>query len=227
MVVSLHWNVPGLAQEIQHLGIRCRVEVAGQDDRYRLVFENRHDSLCLRQPFLRGPIQMDPHENDLGARGAADADPARKGGPRFFPVRQPVVGDFFERVSGQQRHAVVTAAVLHEQTERMVHTGQLAESLRLIDAIGTGRLVVDLLQGDQVGVERADDAGGTLQVYLAIHALAVLDVVRQHPDPDSLSVALRRDGRGRSNERDEKRDGRDSPQAAQAGLHVLRSSSVS
>jgi hypothetical protein len=73
--------------------------------------------------------------------------------------------------------AVLAAVVVHRLAEEGLeagHTGEFGEGVDAADAVGA---LVDLLEGDDVGVGVLDDAGDALEVEAAVDAFAVVDVI--------------------------------------------------
>ena len=59
----------------------------------------------------------------------------------------------------------------------------------LIDLLRAGRLLIDLLECDEVRIGRVDDSGDARQVELPVGALGVVNVVAQHAQPGRWGVA--------------------------------------
>ena len=64
----------------------------------------------------------------------------------------------------------------------MLHAERSAEGGRLVDAAAPLDLLVDLLQGHDVGVEGRDRPCGAIEIEHVVGAPAVADVVGRHPD---------------------------------------------
>jgi hypothetical protein len=78
--------------------------------------------------------------------------------------------------------AVFAAVVVHGFAEEGLeagHAGEFGEGIGAADAVGA---LVDLLEGDDVGVAVLDDAGDAFEVEAAVDAFAVVDVIGEDAD---------------------------------------------
>src|SRR5512146_3234289 len=77
-----------------------------------------------------------------------------------------------DRLAGEQRVAEISTTGAQADAGRVVMARRRSEKRPLIDITGDAVLCVDLLQGDNVGIELADDLGNALRIKTSVHAAA-------------------------------------------------------
>ena len=153
--------------------------------------DGRH-RVRLGHAFLGGPRQVDGHDRDRAA--CSSGKPYLQHGE----VAPPSPGDRVvvhrhHRQPGEDRVPVLASLVGSMGPVVSGHVEELGQHGGLVDAPGPLRVPVYFLEGDDVGVQGAQDVGEALQVDLPVHPLAVADVEGDDAD-GRLGVGVGREG---------------------------------
>ena len=176
---GLHRDRPVLLQSNEDGATRPAVEVAGQNDRIDLPTEIAGDRVCLSHPFGLGACQMNGYDREHSGRASVNADldlVHRQRTPRRRRDCMRSLG--LDGQPGKDRIAVVPTLVRTMRPVNSLVPEKLSENGHLIDPIGPLRSVIDLLEGDHVGIKRDQHTGDARKIDLIIHASTMLHVVR-------------------------------------------------
>ncbi len=88
---------------------------------------------------------------------------------------QSPVGD--RRSAHEERIAVPAMAVRNVRLHQKLHSGLTLDGGRIEDPAAAAETTIDLLKGDEVGAELADDPDDSIGPGLAVEAAALVDVV--------------------------------------------------
>src|SRR5690606_23370808 len=92
----------------------------------------------------------------------------------------------FEGKARENRHAIVAAVIGHGPSESGVEAGSAGELAGDIHAPRAARAHIDLLQGHEIGLGPANDAGNPVEVEVTTQGGSVLDVIRENPQRCTL-----------------------------------------
>lgn len=91
-----------------------------------------------------------------------------------------------DREAAQDGVSVLTALIGDVLLEHSVHPSQLPKVSRLVGTACSFNAPIHFLKSDKIGLRLADHGGDPFEVDLPVHTLAVMDVVRQHPDSNRV-----------------------------------------
>lgn len=112
-----------------------------------------------------------------------------EGDSGFVAIGEPDRADADDRVSREDRHAVVAALEWHEPSEGGVHFKLVGEDGGLVNVVAAIGTQINFLEGDKVGVLLAQDTCDAIEIDAVVGALPVTDVIGH--GIDGCSVWLR------------------------------------
>ena len=200
--------------------VGCVVEVAAEDDWQVFVFCEQFIKLRLaEQPFALVPRVVEVRAGEQQSP-LANVEHGLQDAARFTiaSLLEHMVFVRLNRVFAEDGGAVFATLKIEVGPECHVHVGSLGQLGCHVDATGALRVLVDLLQGDRVGVRVRDDFGDTVEIDLPIQPLPVMDVIGHNAENDRRDLGWLAAGEGEQGKDDQRQAKRNpTPALGQAG----------
>ena len=170
----------GFFEVLDGFRIGSGVVVTGDDDGVFSFGESSGEGGGLGEAeFFAGPVEMDGEEGDgfaIDVHLNFLCDAGFASGGEF-------VGEvFFDRESGEDAEAVFASVMIHEFSERGRHAEGFTDEGGLVGGVGTFAVLVDFLEGEEVGGLFFEVGDGAVEVEFVVHAATVFDVVGEELD---------------------------------------------